>query len=146
MVDRTRGRWPALAIAALAAALGIYLALSQGGEAKLKRAQDDVRVGRSAQALADLKGVDGQVSGRAAAVRGYAYLMSGRDELAARQLDRAARNAPNDWQLQRDYAVVLRTLGRRAEARARMRRAVALNPLMALPPGFRRARAPAASP
>lgn len=140
MDERTRARLPYLAIAALCAAIGMYLALSQGGEAKLERAGEDVRAGHSAQALAELDGLGGQAAGRAAALRGYAYQQRGRYAQAAAELSTAARRAPNDWVLQRDYAVVLRTLGRRAKARARMQRALALNPRMQLPIGFRPAK------
>jgi len=139
MDDRTRARLPYLAIAALCGVIGLYLALSQGGEAKLKRAGEDVRAGRHAQALTELEDLDGQASGRAAALRGHAYIGRRQYERAAAAFSAAARRAPNDWVLQRDYAIVLRTLGRRAKARARMQRALALNPRMQLPLGFRAA-------
>lgn len=145
MDDPIRARLPYLAIAALCAAIGIYLALNQGGEAKLARAGDDVRAGHAARALGKLDGLDGQASGRAAALRGYAYQQRGRSAQAAAEFSAAARRAPNDWVLQRDYAVVLRTLGRRAKARARMQRALALNPRMQLPIGFRPAKRARAS-
>jgi Flp pilus assembly protein TadD len=101
------------------------------------RAADDVRDGHDAQALAELDGVGGQASGRAAALRGRAYL-SGHDyRHAAEQLSDATRRARNDWSLQRDYAIALRRLGEESSARAHMRRALALNPRMQLPHGFR---------
>lgn len=128
---------PYLAVAVLCGALGIYLALNHGGEASLQRAGEDVRAGRAAQALADLDGVDGQASGRAAALRGYAYVQQRRYVRAVAELSTAAQRAPNDWLLQRDYAIVLGALGRRAKARARMQRALELNPRMQLPLGFR---------
>ena len=136
MAERTRARLPYLALAALCAAIGMYLALSRGGEARLKRAGEDVRAGRHEQALTELDGLGGQAAGRAAALRGYAYVGRRQYERGAAELSAAARRAPNDWLAQRDYAIVLRRLGRRARARARMQRALALNPRMALPAGF----------
>lgn len=137
MQERTRARLPYIALAALCAAIGIYLALSQGGEAKLKRAGAYVRAGRHAQALAELDGLGGQAAGRAAPLRGYAYIGRRQYQRGAAELSAAASRAPNDWVLQRDYAIVLRRLGRRTKATARMQRALALNPRMQLPSGFR---------
>lgn len=137
MDDRIRARLPYLAVAALCGAIGIYLAVSRGGEAKLMRAGEDVRTGRHVQALAELDGLGGQATGRAAALSGYAHAGRRQYERAAVELSAAARRSPNDWVLQRDYAIVLRALGRRAKARARMQRALALNPRLQLPPGFR---------
>lgn len=140
MDDRIRARLPYLVIAVLCAAIGIYLAVNQSGEATLERGGDDVRAGQAAKALAELDGLDGQASARAAALRGDAHLQQGRYAQAAAELSAAARRAPNDWVLQRDYAVVLRALGRRPKSRARMQRALALNPRMQLPLGFRSAK------
>jgi Flp pilus assembly protein TadD len=142
MKDRTRALLPYVVVAVLCGALGLYLALNQGDEATLKRAGDDVRAGRDAQALTELEGVGGQAAGRAAALRGYAYLGREQYEPAAAALSDAAQRSPNDWVIQRDYAIVLRKLGQRAKARAKMQRALALNPRMALPVGFRAVKRP----
>jgi len=136
MEDRTRALLPYIVVAVVCGAMGLYLALNQGGEANLKRAGEDVRAGRNAQALVELEGVDGQADGRVAALRGYAYAGRRQYKPAAAAFSEAARHSPNDWVLQRDYAIVLRELGKRAKARARMQRALALNPRMALPRGF----------
>lgn len=136
MDDRTRARLPALALAALCAALGIYLALSQGGEAQLRQAGVELDGGHNARALTDLGGADGQAAGRAHALRGRAYLAAGRPAHASRELRLAVQRDPNNWEPQRDYAVALLQLGQRADARARILRALALNPRMALPVGF----------
>lgn len=136
MNERTRAWLPYLAVAALCGASGAYLALNRANESKLERASADIRAGHRQQALADLDGASGQASRRAAALRGYAYLGRGQFEPAAAQFARATRQAPNDWELQRDYAIVLRRLGRRVQARARMQRALALNPRIQLPRGF----------
>ena len=129
-------RLPFVAVALVCASLGSYLALSSRGEARLDRANADVLAGRNAEALAELAGLDGETGLRAAALRGRAYRNSGRLEAARREFQTAARRDPNNWVLQREYAGVLLTLGQRAKARARMSKAKALNPRMALAPGF----------
>lgn len=136
---RLRARLPYLAVAALCGLAGLYLAVSRGGEVKLLHAGEDVRAGRHAQALAELDGLGGQASGRAAVSRGWAYLGRRQYDRAAAEFSAATLRAPNDWVLQRDYAIVLRRLGRREKARARMQRALELNPRMLLPRGFRAA-------
>ncbi len=117
--------------------MGAFLALGRGDEAALQRAGADVRAGHESAALAELDGIGGQVSGRAAAVRGYAYSRGRRYDRAAAAFAAAVRHAPNDWVLQRDYAIVLRRLGQGPRASARMQRALALNPRMQVPRGFR---------
>jgi Flp pilus assembly protein TadD len=129
-------RLPFIAVALACAVLGVWLAGASGDEARLQRAGDDVAAGRSAEALAELDGLDGDAADRAAAVRGYAQLGAGRLKRARSDLRAAVQRDPNNWLLQRDYAVVLLRVGERARARARMSRALALNPRMALPPGF----------
>jgi len=125
-----------VAVALVCAAFGVFLAVSGRGEARLSRANADVIAGRNAEALAELDGLDGEIDRRAETVRGYAYLASGRPGPARKALQAAVRRDPNNWVLQRDYALVLLRLGDRAKARARMSRAKALNPRMPLPPGF----------
>lgn len=123
-----------LALALVCAALGTYLAVNSRVEARLERASADVSAGRHAQALSELDGLD--ASGRAARLRGAAYFGSGRLPRAVSAMRAAARRDPNNWLVQRDYAIVLLQSGERVRARARMRAARALNPRMALPPGF----------
>ena len=125
-----------VAVAVVCAVLGVYLAMSSRGEARLHRADAHVLAGRNTAALAKLKGLDGEYERRAWVLRGYAYFGTGRLERARVELQKAVRRDPNNWVLQRDYAIVLLRLGERPKARARMRRAVALNPRMLLPPGF----------
>jgi Flp pilus assembly protein TadD len=129
-------RLPFVAVALVCAALGVYLAISSRGEARLSRANADLIAGRNADALAELDGLGGEAGNRAAALRGYAYRATGRLQQARRELQIAARRDPNNWVLQRDYATVLLRLGERSKARARMSRAKALNPRMPLPKGF----------
>lgn len=129
-------RLAAVALALVCAVFGVYLAVSSRGEAALERAQSDLAAGRESAALAELDGLDGEIGARAAALRAHAYRDSGRLRPARQALQTAVRRDPNNWLLQRDYAVVLLALGERAKARARMSRATALNPRMPLPPGF----------
>lgn len=132
----TAARLSFVAVALVCALLGVYLAASSRDEARLGRANADVLAGRDTQALAELDGLGGEAGRRAAALRGYAEFGRGRLRPARVALQKAARRDPNNWVLQRDYAIVLLGLGERSKARARMRRARALNPRMPLPPGF----------
>ena len=129
-------RLPSIALAILCAVFGVYLAVSSRGESSLQRAQTELAHGHAAEALAELNQLEGEIGGRAAALRGYAHRDLGRLEAARRAFQAAVRRDPNNWVLQREYAQILLALGERAKARARMSRARALNPRMALPPGF----------
>jgi len=129
-------RLPFAAVALICASLGVYLAISSRGEARLGRANADLLAGRNAETLAELEGLEGETRLRAAALRARAYRNSGRLNPARRAFQAAVRRDPNNWLLQREYASVLLALGERAKAQARMSRAKALNPRMALPPGF----------
>jgi len=129
-------RLPFIAVALACAVLGVWLAAASGDEARLERAGDDVTAGRNAQALAELDDLEGDGADRAAALRGYAHLGANRLKRAQAELRAAVQRDPNNWLLQRDYAVVLLRAGERSRAKARMTRALALNPRMALPEGF----------
>jgi len=129
-------RFPFVALALVCAVLGIYLAVSSRGEARLAEANIDLLAGRNTEALAELAGLEGEAGARAETLRGYAYRNSGRLQHARKAFQIAARRDPNNWVLQREYAVVLLRLGERAKARARMSRARALNPRAPLPRGF----------
>ena len=129
-------RLPFILIGLVCAVLGAYLAVSSRGEASLARANAALLAGNHAEALSELEGLEGEHAGRASAVRGHAYFGLGQLRPARAALQKAARRDPNNWFLQRDYAIVLLRLGERPKARARMRRALALNPRMPLPPGF----------
>ena len=125
-----------VAVAVICASLGIYLAVSAGGESRLERANAELLAGRNAEALDELGGIEGEMGLRAAALRGRALRNSGRLDEARREFQTAVRRDPNNWALQREYAGVLLALGERAKARASMSRAKSLNPRMPLPPGF----------
>ena len=125
-----------VAVALVCASLGVYLAISSRGEARLGRANADLVAGRHADALAELRGLGGEAGQRAAATRARAHRGLGRLEPARRAFQTAVRRDPNNWLLQREYGTILLALGERAKARARISRAKALNPRMPLPPGF----------
>lgn len=129
-------RLPFVAVALVCAVLGVYLAVRSADEARLDRASGHVLANRHAEALAELEGLEGEADRRAAGLRGYAYLGTGQLRRSRKAFQVAVRRDPNNWVLQRDYAIVLLRLGERAQARARMRRARALNPRMELPRGF----------
>ena len=122
--------------AAACLALGGYLALAQRSESRLEQASDALAAGRPAAALDKLDGLAGTAAGRASALRAQGHIAQGDLRAARRELRAAILRAPNDWVLRRDDAVVLLALGRRSPARREMRRALALNPRMELPPGF----------
>jgi len=129
-----------VAVALVCASLGVYLAVSSRSEDRLAAANADLLAGREAEALAELDGLEGEAGLRAAALRGRAYRDSGRLHQARRAFQTAVRRDPNNWFLLQEYAQVLLALGERAKARARMSEAKALNPRMALPPGFAEAK------
>lgn len=84
-----------------------------------------------------LRGLDDTwIRARAARANARAALLTGDLAGAERGLTRAATWAPNDWAVQRDLAVVLLRAGHRRDARVAIRRALALNPRLELPPGF----------
>lgn len=124
-----------LAVALVCGALGAMLAVNSRVEARLEAASVDVSAGRSEQALAELEGLGGD-GGRVARLRGAAHAAAGRPDLAATAFREAARRDPNNWVVQRDYAIVLLASGDRRRARERIRAALALNPRMPLPAGF----------
>lgn len=129
-------RLTVVAVALLCAVLGVLLAIDSAGEAQLGRARADLLAGRHAQALTELSGLGGEAARRASALRGYAHLGLGQPQKARAALQVAVRRSPNEWVLQRDYAIALLRSGARRKAQARMQRARALNPRMALPAGF----------
>jgi Flp pilus assembly protein TadD len=129
-------RLPHAAIALVCAVLGISLLAAGRDESRLQRAGDDLRAGRSAAALGEVDGLGGDAGARAEATRGYAHLGLGELDAARSALRAAVRRDPNNWVLQRDYAILLLRVGDRRAARERMGRARALNPRMALPSGF----------
>ncbi|MEA2300239.1 MAG: hypothetical protein QOE44_774 [Solirubrobacteraceae bacterium] len=127
----------------LAALLGaVYLFSAYRGEARLRDANELGLQGRYARAAAVAATIrSAPAAGRAAAVVAYAdraaHDLRGADAAFAQ----AVLRSPSDWTLRRDWASTLLGLGRRARARAQMRAALALNPLLppTPAPGFCRA-------
>jgi hypothetical protein len=101
----TATRLSFLAVALVCAVLGAVLAASSRHEAQLERASADIASGRQAEALAELDGVGGD-DGRAARLRCSARFASGLVRVALAVFRVAARRVPNDWVVQRDYAIV----------------------------------------
>ncbi|MBA3327271.1 MAG: tetratricopeptide repeat protein [Solirubrobacterales bacterium] len=126
-----------VAAAALCMGLGVYLAVAHRDEARLEEGNVEALAARYPQAIRAIDDVrDGVAGARADVLRGYAEAARGRFPASAPFFSRALRRDPNNWVLHRDYAVLLRLLGQREKAQARMRRALALNPRMTLPVGF----------
>lgn len=128
-----------LAAVALAAALWMFGArkdhqqLADAGRALADgRSQAAVRLARRAGG--------GPSSGRAEQIVSAAELQLGDLPAAERAAAAAVRAAPEDWARRYDHAVLLERLGRRADASREMARALARNPRLMLPPGFRRER------
>jgi len=132
----TAARLPFVALAIVCAVVGIHLATTSAGEGQLSRANAAMLAGRDDAALAELDGLKGEAAQRAAKVRAYAYLGKGELLRSRAAFQTAVRRDPNNWVLQRDYAVVLLRTGERARARARISKAKALNPRIQLPVGF----------
>jgi len=136
LATMTAARLPFVAIAIVCAVLGVHLALTSADEARLDRASGALLAGRGDKALTELDGLEGAVGQRAERLRAYAYLDTGQLTRSRAAFQTAVRRDPNNWVLQRDYAVVLLRTGERARARARISKAKALNPRIQLPVGF----------
>lgn len=135
-----RPRIASLLIAAAFVLCAGWLATVLADERRLADANALALQHRYAEAADEASRVDGRAtSARAARVEAYAH-MAQRDVTRARTaVVRALEEVPTDWELRRDWAVALAVTGRRAAAAAQMQRALALNPRMQLPYGFRRA-------
>ena len=110
-----------------------------GDERTLERANGLALERRYDEAATEARKIDGRAaSARAARLEAYTLLMR-RDVAAARPLVvKALNEVPTDWELRRDWAVALAVTGRVDAAAAQMDRALALNPRMKLPFGFKR--------
>ncbi len=60
----------------------------------------------------------------------------GKHRAAVAAYRRAVERRPADWVLRRDLGVILARAGERSKAGRQMGKALALNPKMAIPPGF----------
>jgi Flp pilus assembly protein TadD len=103
------------------------------------RAEDALAAGRPAAVIAGTAGLERRsVLARAERLRALAELQRGDLPAAERAVALAVQASPDDWSLQLDHAVLLRRLGRRAEAGRAYGVALTLNPLLVVPPGFSR--------
>lgn len=134
---RAWGRALGVGVAAVCAAFALHLASAREDEAHLEQANVLALAGRYEAAIAQATRADAWTTApRADALRAYAHLRLRQLEPAADAFSAALRRQPNNWILQRDYAITLLALGRREQAQARMRRALRLNPRLDVPPGF----------
>jgi Flp pilus assembly protein TadD len=76
------------------------------------------------------------LNGEALVTEARALAALGEHRAAVAAYRRAVRRRPADWILRRDLALVLAWVGERSKAADQMGRALALNPKMAIPPGF----------
>jgi Flp pilus assembly protein TadD len=135
------GRVPALCVAAACVVAAAYLALHARDEARVRAAAQLGAAGRYDAALARLDGVHREPAAtRAWRIRAAALVGAGRAGAAEHAFAEASRRAPSNWTLRRDWALVRMAAGDRAGAARQMRRALALNPRLRLPPGFVAAR------
>jgi Flp pilus assembly protein TadD len=133
----SRDRLLALAAAGACLLTAGWLALHARDESALRAANTLGLHGHYAAAAARARTVHrAPAEGRALRVQAYAAAATGHLRDAAALFARAAARDPRDWELQRDWARTLLAAGRREAAARHMAAALALNPRMALPPGF----------
>jgi Flp pilus assembly protein TadD len=140
MPVRALARERLLALLAAGACLLIagWLALHARDEARLRAANELGLRGDVAGALTKARTVRrAPAAERALLVEAYAEAVRDRPARSAALFARAARRDPRDWTLQRDWARALLAAGDRAGAARRMAVAVALNPRLRVPSGFR---------
>lgn len=127
--------------AAFAALLACgYLVRQASGERHLKRANELALAGDFRAAIAEAREADaGSTRPRALRVVAYSYFKLGDAERFLPAARRALREAPSDWELRRDYALVVALRGNRVTSRKQMNLALAANPKLELPFGFVRA-------
>jgi Flp pilus assembly protein TadD len=130
-----------LVIAAAAACLfgAGYLGSTLRDENRLEDANAAARAGDYRAAVDDAAKITrAPTLARALGVQAFALLELGDTDAALDAFSRAAKAAPNDAEIRRGWAIALQRAGRRAAAGRQFARAAALNPGLALPPGFRR--------
>jgi Flp pilus assembly protein TadD len=140
MPDRARARERLLALLAAGACLltAGWLGLHARDESRLRTANELGLRGDTAGAIAQARRIHrAPAAGRALLVEAYAEAARGRPARSAALFAQAARRAPRDWTVQRDWARALLAAGDRAGAASRMAVAVALNPRLRVPSGFR---------
>lgn len=119
--------------------LAAYLGVSQRDASRVDAANRFGTQGRFEEAEREARKAERDpAAARALLVRAYALRDQGRLIAAKRAFAASSRADPNNWTIHRDRAVVLVRLGERSAASRVMRRAIALNPRMRLPPPFQR--------
>jgi Flp pilus assembly protein TadD len=118
-----------------------YFALERRDAERLRDANIAGAHGRFSQAVDASRAVKrAPAQARALLVEARAQRALGHRAAARRAFEQAARRDPNNWEIHRDWAILLSGLGDRAGAGRQMSRALSLNPRMTLPAGFVRAR------
>jgi Flp pilus assembly protein TadD len=136
-------RASAIAIAAVCATAALYLGSAALDARHVRRAGQLGEQRRFTEAAAEARRAHSQPArARATLIEATALAELGDLAPAARAYADAARYDPSNWAIRRDWAVTLRRLGDGAGARRQMERALALNPRMELPAGFRHERRP----
>ncbi len=136
-----RRRILGIAVGGACMLLAAYLLSVAGDERALDRANAAGLRGDYARALAEARTATGSTArARAAMTEAYALAGQGRFRAAASRFAAAARSEPRNWVVRRDWARTLLASGGRRAAQTQMRRALALNPRMRLPPGFAQSR------
>jgi len=125
-----------IAVAASCALAAVYLGLAQRQAADLQHARDLARSGGYGEAVRVTDGVSGSSATAASAVKAEALARAGGGAAADRAFAVAVRADPTNWQLRRDWAVLLLADGLRQRSRHQMEVAHALNPRITLPPEF----------
>ncbi len=134
------GRLTAGGVAVVCLLTAIYLGLQARDAATLRDANRLGLQGRYEQALREAQRVSRPPQrDRAALVQAYALRALGRPAAASAAFSAASQRDPGNWVIHRDWALVLSSLGRPAQARRELRRAVRLNPRMLAPAGLPRA-------
>jgi Flp pilus assembly protein TadD len=132
-------RQRAVALVAAAGCLlgAFYLGSSWQDEHALREANDAGRAGDYATAVERAREVShAPTKARALRTEAYALLAMGDVPGAVDAFRRAAEAAPNDADVRRGWSEALRRAGRPAQADRQLSRAIALDPGVALPPGF----------
>ena len=137
--SQIRGRGLAIGAAAICLFGAVYLGGTLRDEHRVEDANTAALAGDYRAAVADAAKVTRAPSrARALSVQANALLRLGEAAAAVRVFQQAADAAPNDAEVRRGWAIALLQAGRRGAAKRQLARAVALNPGLALPPGFRR--------
>lgn len=119
-----------IALAVVCAVVALTLARSAGDANSLKNAETAGLRGDYLASMQAAQEVDSQPSlTRAYVVRAYAALLIGDLPNSDRWFAVAVREAPNDWELRRDWSRLLLLLGRIERSKEERRAAKELNPL-----------------